>query len=149
MNAVGTSTAIGAIEQHWRVTAGALLALSGALNALTGVMLWATDTVVPGDVSIVNVFQLTNALPVEQQVAAGGAGGWGWFLVLVGTAAIASAVGVLREHFLGVAGGIVFVALGLLGSAAMLPAYLPLTLGMLAVEVVLLCALIVYGSRFP
>jgi hypothetical protein len=148
MNPVGTSTAVGAIEQHWRVTAGALLALSGALNALTGAVLWATDTVVPGDLSIVNVFQLTNALRIEQQVASGGAGGWAWFLVLVGLAGIAAAVGVLRGRFLGVVGGIVFVALGLLGSLALLPAYLPLTLGMLAVEVVLVYALIVYGSRF-
>jgi hypothetical protein len=148
MNAVDTATLGHALEEHWRVATSALLALSGALNALTGAVLWATDTVMPGNLPIVEVFQLTNALRIEQQIAAGGAGGWGWFLVLVGLTAIAAAVGVLRRHFLGAAVGIVFVALGLFGSLALLPAYFPLTLVMLAVEVLVLYALIVYGSRF-
>jgi hypothetical protein len=151
MNAVATSAPtrpLEQLEQHWRVAASALLALGGALNTLTGVALWANDTYVPADLPIVNVFQFTDALRIEQQLATGDAGGWSWFLILVGVAQLASAVGVLRKRFVGVAGGILFVTLALFGSLALLPSYLVLTVVMVVVEVVLLGALLVYGSRF-
>jgi hypothetical protein len=138
-----------ALWRRWLVAAGVLLALGGAVNVVAGLALAVGDVYVADAIPLADVFLLMDALPIAEQLSAGDAGGWWWFLILVGAAELAAGVGVLRKRFLGVLGGGVFASLHLLGSLALLPSDLLLTVAVIVVDLFLLWALVAHGGRYP
>jgi hypothetical protein len=116
----------------WVAFAGVMMILGGALAIFQGVVAVANDTWVVWTNTANVVVDLTQ---------------WGWIHMAIGVVAVLAGVGVFTGNVAARAVGVVIAGLSLLANFLFLPAYPIWALSIMAVDVLVIWALIVHGGE--
>ncbi|HST40640.1 MAG TPA: hypothetical protein VLK58_14085 [Conexibacter sp.] len=128
-----TDVATGA-EPHlsgWVVFAGTMLAIVGSLNIIYGIAAISDSTFYVNDAAYV----------------ISGLNTWGWIALVLGCGQMLCAFGVWVQNGFAVWAGVAFAGLNAIAQLLMLPAYPFLSLALFAVDLLVIYALAVHGTR--
>jgi hypothetical protein len=117
----------------WVVFASVILMMVGAFQAIAGLTAIFND-----DYFLVN----DSGLVLELDYTA-----WGWIHLVLGIGVILAGVSILRGHMYGRIIGVIAASLSALANLAFLSAYPVWTVLMIALDVIVIHALVVHGSE--
>jgi hypothetical protein len=116
----------------WVAFAGVMMVLGGALAIFQGIVAVANDTWVVWTNTANVVVDLTQ---------------WGWIHMAIGVVAVLAGIGVFTGNLAARAVGVVIAGISLLANFLFLPAYPIWALSIMAVDVLVIWALVVHGGE--
>jgi hypothetical protein len=116
----------------WIVFAGTMMIISGAFNAIQGLVAIADDQFVIAGPNRLVTFDLTQ---------------WGWIHLILGIVLILVGLALFKESMWAVITGIIIVSINMISQFAFMSAYPVWSIVAIAVDLMVLWALIVHGGE--
>lgn len=128
----GTSSMTGGAWAGWVLFAATMCVLTGAFGIIVGIVALVRGTVLVSGTTNLLVFDLT---------------GWGWVHVIIGILLIVVGLGLFRANPIARVAAVVLAGINAIAQLAFLPVYPLWALAIIALDVVVIWAVLVHGDE--